>query len=249
MKRTKQLCLILGLTFWSVCGYAQYWSLTGNNGITTNDFLGTTAPESFALKTNNKPRLFLTQCSLVGLGTTTPQSLLHLHYDGDELAGCPDQSLFSFSLLYFANYNRMLQFTQADIFPSLGGESRGFFMAMHKTNHDFLLKLNEEANLKIESKNGGLTIDPAGNIGVYTDAPNANFHLHSTKDCEFSIITRETDMGELESDLEEQQRYDWEHHEFFTNISCNTFLMTNRSATNGFVISQSGPMVTLKQKE
>jgi hypothetical protein len=91
----------------------------------------------------------------IGIGITNPKTLLHLHYD-EQTEGCPVPPIFDLTLMPFENYNRILQFTQSSISNTpMGGH--GFLVAMHKTNHDLLLKLNQDnASLKLEAKYGGI---------------------------------------------------------------------------------------------
>ena len=54
----------------------QLWSLKGNKGITTNNFLGSTNNAPLIIKTNNLERLRDTEKGWVGIGTSTPKSAL-----------------------------------------------------------------------------------------------------------------------------------------------------------------------------
>ncbi len=57
---------------------AQSWSLNGNAGTTTNNFLGTTDAKALTIKTNNAKRITITSAGKVGVGTTNPTSRLHV---------------------------------------------------------------------------------------------------------------------------------------------------------------------------
>ena len=57
---------------------AQSWSLTGNSGTTSSNFLGTTDSKKLSIRTNNKNRITISSSSDVGIGTTSPASELHL---------------------------------------------------------------------------------------------------------------------------------------------------------------------------
>ena len=89
-----------------------------------------------------------------------------------------------------------------------------------------------------------ITVAPNGNMGINTNNPKANLHLHSPKACEL-IIAQKT---EEEVDTNES-RIDLNDPIIVPLKSCNTFLMTNNNTTNGFSISQSGTSVTMRQNE
>lgn len=54
------------------------WSLTGNASTTSSNFLGTTDAQPLQLRTNNTARLHFTSSGLLGIGTTNPQSDVHI---------------------------------------------------------------------------------------------------------------------------------------------------------------------------
>lgn len=58
--------------------HAQNWLTTGNSGITTSNFLGTTDNKPLLMKTNNIERLRITSQGAIGMGTTTPGALLEI---------------------------------------------------------------------------------------------------------------------------------------------------------------------------
>jgi len=57
---------------------AQSWSLTGNSGTTSSNFLGTTDNKKLSIRTNNQNRMTITNGGKVGIGTTSPSQELHL---------------------------------------------------------------------------------------------------------------------------------------------------------------------------
>lgn len=57
---------------------SNVWSLSGNAGTTTSDFLGTTDLAPLVAKTNNTERMRITEDGWVGIGTATPQAALHI---------------------------------------------------------------------------------------------------------------------------------------------------------------------------
>jgi hypothetical protein len=57
------------------------WSLTGNTGTSSSNFIGTTDNAPLIFKTNNTERMrLLPNVSYLGVGTDDPQALLHLNY-------------------------------------------------------------------------------------------------------------------------------------------------------------------------
>ena len=58
--------------------FAQTWNLTGNAGIATSNFLGTSDAKDLKIKTNNTVRMFVKSNGLVGIGTSAPAALLHI---------------------------------------------------------------------------------------------------------------------------------------------------------------------------
>jgi len=74
------LFLIFGACFLGV--NAQYWNLTGNNGTTTSNFLGTKDSVSLIFKTNNLERMRLLPNGNCGFGTDQPQEKIHIEDGG-----------------------------------------------------------------------------------------------------------------------------------------------------------------------
>ena len=56
----------------------QLWSLKGNSGVTSNNFLGPTNDAPLIIKTNNLERLRITEKGWVGIGTSTPKAALEI---------------------------------------------------------------------------------------------------------------------------------------------------------------------------
>src|SRR6185295_3531061 len=81
MKKIFSLLTVLSTLL--IYGYAQntspYWSLAGNSNATSSSKLGTTNAINLRIFTNNLERARVTTAGLVGIGTTTPDSRLHVN--------------------------------------------------------------------------------------------------------------------------------------------------------------------------
>src|SRR6185295_4262260 len=81
MKKIFSLLTVLSTLL--IYGYAQntspYWSLAGNSNATSSSKLGTTNAINLRIFTNNLERARVTTSGLVGIGTTTPDSRLHVN--------------------------------------------------------------------------------------------------------------------------------------------------------------------------
>jgi hypothetical protein len=63
----------------SAAGTTGGWSLTGNAGTTTSNYLGTSDKKSLKIKTSNISRLIIDSLGKVGIGTSAPGSLSEVH--------------------------------------------------------------------------------------------------------------------------------------------------------------------------
>src|SRR6476661_4002345 len=79
----KLFFFITTLSALSICVNAQntspYWSLVGNSNATSSSKLGTTNAINLRIFTNNLERARITTSGLVGIGTTSPDSRLHVN--------------------------------------------------------------------------------------------------------------------------------------------------------------------------
>jgi len=90
------------------------WLLKGNSRISTSDFLGTTDCKPIVFKTKGVERMRLSvDQALLGIGITTPQAALHLHY----------QVMDDFSLAYTLENN---SFVQIELHNTTGVHIRNF---------------------------------------------------------------------------------------------------------------------------
>ena len=65
---------------------AQNWSLSGNAGTTTSNFLGTTDTKPLKIKTNNQVRMTITNTGRVGIATQTPVARLDVFGNSNDTA-------------------------------------------------------------------------------------------------------------------------------------------------------------------
>lgn len=63
-------------------GAANAWGLNGNTGTVTGNFIGTTDAQPLKFRTNNSQRIVISENGNIGIGTTSPVSLLDLDYNG-----------------------------------------------------------------------------------------------------------------------------------------------------------------------
>ena len=59
--------------------FAQSWNITGNSGTnSSNNFIGTTDNQPLVLKSNNIESLRIKSNGNIGIGTTNPDTKLHI---------------------------------------------------------------------------------------------------------------------------------------------------------------------------
>lgn len=86
------LAAALALTLSSSKATAQDWTTTGN-AASSGNFVGTTNAQDLKIRTNNADRMRILQSNgNIGIGTITPQRLLHL-YDGRTTFAGPQMNL------------------------------------------------------------------------------------------------------------------------------------------------------------
>ncbi|MBK7967109.1 MAG: hypothetical protein IPK10_18780 [Bacteroidetes bacterium] len=79
MKKTKLLCgLAVLFTVATQQVNAQSWSLSGNAGTASTNFLGTTDAKTLKIKTNNQTRMVITSGGKIGIGNTAPVFMLDI---------------------------------------------------------------------------------------------------------------------------------------------------------------------------
>ncbi len=133
---------------------AQYWSLTGNAGSGSN-FLGTTNTYPLYFFTDNTFRMIITEkTGYVGIGTTTPTSALHIHYNP----------------LLKKTYGFHLTNTST-------GSSIANGFAINLSGKEANILQLENANFNIKGIGGGMTISPNGYVGIGTTNPLQKLHV------------------------------------------------------------------------
>ena len=79
MKKVKLICgLAVLITVVTQQVNAQSWSLSGNAGTTSTNFLGTSDAKALKIKTNNATRMTITSSGKIGIGNTAPVSRLDI---------------------------------------------------------------------------------------------------------------------------------------------------------------------------
>ena len=164
----KKLFFILFFSALCFVVNAQSRNLTGNAGTNSpTNYIGTSDCQPLVFKTDNKPRMFLSkEGTFLGVGTTNPQSILHLHRARLDYA-C-DNVIIGIEAGEERSNTKLLQLTTH--FAPNG-------LLMYYNNNNVTFKHNEPANFFLEGLGGGLTIAPDGNIGMGTDAPKQKLHI------------------------------------------------------------------------
>jgi len=86
MKKLIFLSLFSALFFGVSAQIPTPWNTTGNSGVSTTNFLGTTNCAPLVFKTAGIERMRLLKAdSRLGIGFSQPQASLHLHYQEDDV--------------------------------------------------------------------------------------------------------------------------------------------------------------------
>jgi len=177
MKKLFFILFIGALCFWV---NAQSWSLTGNaNTNPPTNYMGTTDCQSLIFKTGGYERMRLSkERTYVGIGTSDPQSTLHLHRERLDY-GC-DHVAIGIEVGEGKSNTKLFQLTTS-IAP------QGFLV--YYNNNNITFKHYEQANFSLEGLGGGLTIAPDGNIGVNTSTPSAKLDVNGSFNAQSANIT------------------------------------------------------------
>jgi len=158
----KKIVLVFTLLAFVIMGVnAQTpWYLEGNAGTNpSSNFIGTTDNNPLIFKTAGNERMkLLSDKSFLGIGVSTPQATLHLHYQ--------DWS--------YPTLQKLLQLTTN---ATGNGDGNGFSIISNYDTKDILFKQNETAKFFVEGPGGGFVIAPTGKIGVGTVNPKEKLHI------------------------------------------------------------------------
>ena len=147
--------------------FAQSWNVSGNAGTTSSNYVGTSDCKPLIFRTNGVERMRLTAPGTnLGIGTTTPQALLHLHRSNviDLCLGIPTKEDTTASKAAIKLFKITTHIA-----------TNGFEASYDNANLSF--KQQDKGNFSIEGPGGGLMIAPDGSIGVGTSTPRQKLHI------------------------------------------------------------------------
>jgi hypothetical protein len=185
MKKVLFLFTFLAFTLMGVnaqsSGTTGYWDLQGNTGTGSRNFIGTSDNMPIIFKTSGAERMqLLSNKAFLGIGVSTPQATLHLHYSSGGFNP--------------PNFQKLLQLTT----DATGiNANNGFYISSDRVTKDITFKQQEQnAKFFIEGPNGGLVIASDGNIGLGTNAPQEKLHINEGN-LLFSKDSASTSQGEV----------------------------------------------------
>ncbi|HET6245076.1 MAG: hypothetical protein H0V01_10440 [Bacteroidetes bacterium] len=156
-------------------GINNNWLINGNNNINASHFLGTINNQDLRFRTNNNQQMVLNNVGFLGIGTTAPESKLHIKSDYYQIYDpvCPNPP---------CNPNDEIgllsSFADVAPFPSIRFENIFTFgptTSYHSkweigTDKNFFI--NNITNIQTEHFLRTLTIREDGNIGIGTETPS-----------------------------------------------------------------------------
>jgi hypothetical protein len=193
----------LSLKDMSVLTSGNAWQLTGNAGVTTSIFLGTTDNAALRFRTYNTERMVITPQGLVGIGTNNPSVRLHLVTGNAGSMGKPYETMAieRNGDQKFGVYTTVSSFNMGGSALVLGysnlQKSNGTFPGYEiqhgrfaNSNNFFLrfnaLERNASGAVLASSYEQVLILDDSGRVGVNLNnngapiRPTANLHSYGT---------------------------------------------------------------------
>jgi hypothetical protein len=155
-------------TAWTAITTKTGWSLTGNSGTTSANYLGTSDNKNFVLKTNNKARVTIDNLGNVGIGTSAPTSLLEVHNGALTVSNSSSSATLAISANtdVSGNSNQVVYQDKGVSKWALGGSNIG----SGGVNDFSLYNYNLGSNV--------LTVSAgSNNIGIGTTTPTNKLHV------------------------------------------------------------------------
>jgi len=137
----------------------EYQNSVNGNGL---NFVNITNPNSNSV-------LFLANDNKVGIGTTAPQTILHLHDPRNMSPTSMESSLPEDSTRNERSFRNLLRLTTRDT------QSGGFVISSEWSHLYF--QHREQGTFSIAGPGGGVSIAPNGYIGMGTDIPRQKLHV------------------------------------------------------------------------
>jgi hypothetical protein len=152
---------------------ANNWSITGNAGTNaTVNFIGTTDPSDFVMRTDNIERMRIRSNGNVGIGTTTPGVKMDLV--GNIRVNVNNGSFRTY------NFSPFLSTILLGGFNGTGGNKPQMRWTYDTSSNFFDEGLNSDGSFAIQVNDvDGLVIDANRNIGIGTSTPSTRLHIAS----------------------------------------------------------------------
>jgi hypothetical protein len=147
------------------------WGLIGNSGTNpATDFIGTTDAQPLVVKTNSTERMRILSTGNIGIGTTTPDTKLHIQ---DGSAG--SVTSFSGSMMTLENDKDAVM-----NFLSGTGSASGLYFgsALGNSKGGLIYTSNINTMNFITDANSRISISGIGNVGIGTTAPTAKLDVN-----------------------------------------------------------------------